>query len=301
MRRLTPSMLNASARPASARPASALPAAVLVCGLLLAGISAPMAWAHDMWLTPSDFLPTVDSAVAVTLEIGHGGGGDVDTVARDPRRIVRLAAIGPDGERPLVGVAGQSPVGYFRPREAGCTTLVFESTAAYSELGAENFEAYLEEEGLDAVQAARVASGARGEPGRELYSRSLKSLVATGDGACDDRVTGLPLEFVLEGGADATELRLLWHGEPIADVLVDLVRLDSPGQPGRARARRSSASGTIRLDLETGVWLATAVHAEPAVGADATRAEWRTVFASLTFRSDRPAGVESPRDRAESR
>jgi len=261
-----------------------------------------------MWLLPSAFAAPPRAPLAVQLRVGHPG--DAETLARDGRRIVRFEAIDAAGARPLVGLDGQDPAGFARPVEPGLLTLVYESTATFSELPAERFEAYLEAEGLGRVLAARQRDGARGRSGRELYSRSLKSLLRIGGVGGADRARGLPLELLLEHAAGGrVVLRLLWHGRALAGALVDLTPLDartrsarpSPASAGcRGLAAgvsalfpdastcslRTGADGRLAAELAAGAWLAAVVHAEPTTGDERVRARWRTVFASLSFALD---------------
>lgn len=267
-----------------------------------------------MWLVPSSFVVDPGELVSVGLMVGHRD--QAETVARDSRRIVRFQQVGlgsgavaspgstesstpgladtqPASDVP--GLDGREPLGHLRPVTAGARALVYESTAALSELPPAAFEAYLLEEGLDTVQAERQRLGEDGLPGRELYSRSLKSLIQVGPGTTRvDRPVGLPLELVLEDVDPDVVLRLRWRGEPLAGVLVDLIRLDGPlaGGPGdhaaRPRSLRSGPDGSLRVSLGAGSWLASCVHAERATGDEALRAEWRTIFASLTFAVEDP-------------
>ena len=266
--------------------------------LLILALAAPAAVAHDMWVVPPGVGPsgvrpagvplTVGELAEIRLRVGHGGHSE--PVTRDPRRLVRLVAVGPGGELPVPGLDGADPAGLFRPPAAGTWVVAYESTAAYSELPAARFERYLSEEGLENVTAKRRQRGQSAEPGRELYSRSLKSLFYVGGAspaaaaapAAGDRPVGLPLELVLLSdparlAAEPAELRLLLHGEALGGALVDVRRLDQ----GSANPRRTDSDGRVRFELGPGAWLVGTVHMEEA--AASAGADWRTLFATLTF------------------
>ncbi len=278
-----------------------------------------------MWLVPSSFVAEPAELLSVSLMVGHRD--QAEAVPRDSRRIIRFQAVDLAAEtanRPasyagstrsehtldLPGFDGRTPLGHLRPDRAGAQALIYESTAAFSELPPAAFEAYLREEGLDVVQAARVRRGEENMPGRELYSRSLKSLVRVGQGRVGpeaasieasrvDRPLGLPLEFVLQGeyrqssqparaggartGDREVVLHLLWQGEPLAGALVDMVPLSAPAGDRTHQSVRTGADGSLRVALGAGAWMASSVHAERATGDEVARAEWRTFFASLTF------------------
>jgi hypothetical protein len=67
-------------------------------------------------------------------------------------------------------------------------------------LPAEKFTQYLRQEGLDAIVAARARTQTSEREGRELFSRSAKSLVRSGALAAGtgDRPLGFPIELVAE-------------------------------------------------------------------------------------------------------
>ncbi|RMH22034.1 MAG: DUF4198 domain-containing protein [Acidobacteria bacterium] len=264
------------------------PAASIALASIAGAVPSP---AHDMWILPATFAPAAGELVAVSLRVGHPGGEE--RVVRDGGRIVRFAALGPE-TLPIPGLEGQDPAGYLRPPVAGLYALVYESRPAYSELPGPRFTAYLEEEGLDAVVAWRAARGETLAAGRELYSRSLKSLIVAGDGAtARDRPVGLPLELVVESdlgprrGPRPVTLRLLYRGRPLAGALVDLRPLAGDGS---ASSVRSGADGRLTVELAPGAWMAAAVAMERAAGGEAERAEWRSIFATLTFELSRDDG-----------
>jgi uncharacterized GH25 family protein len=265
--------------------------------LLVLGALAPTAAAHDMWIVPPA-ATAAGEAAEVRLQVGHAGGAE--TVRRDGRRLARFAALGPGGEElPVVGLDGAEPAGVFRPGNAGSWTVVYESHDAFSELPADRFDHYLEEEGLDAIRVLRRRSGHDAEPGRELYSRSLKSLVRVGpepaaDRLAADRAVGLPLELVIETepalwGAGALQLRLLLRGGPLAGALVDVVDLDDGS---RVATPRTDGDGRVELELGPGTWMASVVHMEAETASP--RADWRSVFTTLTWRMDPHPPTPSP-------
>lgn len=280
-------------RPLTRRPRPVGILAAVVATLAAALIAAAPAAAHDFWIDPPA-APEVGEPVALGLRVGEAFAGE--PVARDPRRIERFVALGPDGaEQPVAGLAGWEPAGRFRPTRAGGWVAVYRSRPAAITLGAETFERYLAEEGLETVAAARATAGAGDTPGREIYSRCAKTLLPVagpaGGGAADrDRFTepvGLELELVPEADPFAAAqgaslpLRLLYRGRPLAGSRVVALRR---GDPAGSRAMaRSAADGRVELALgSAGDWLIKTVHMVPApAGSDA---DWESLWATLTFR-----------------
>lgn len=204
-------------------------------------------------------------------------------VYRQPQRIVRFAALGPDGETALLGLPGQDPAGYLRPAVDGLYTLVYESNTARSELDGPAFTRYLHEEGLDSVLAARATRGEEDQPGRERYARALKSLVVVGEAAAAwDRPRGLALELVLEGDPNHVPangelaFQLLYHGAPLAGALVGC----QPVGAAEEATARSDGEGRVRFPVVAGTWMVSAVHMVPKSVDDA---DWMSVWTSLTF------------------
>jgi len=267
-------------------------AALLGALALFAAPAARPAAGHDFWLAPSRFEPAQGELVTVGLRVGEPWTGESadepgpagEPVVRDPGRIERFVLVGPAGEEPVGGRDGAEPAGLVRPPSPGRYTLVFRSLPTPITLDAARFEAYLAEEGLDGVLAARAARGASGESGRERFSRCAKALLRVGDSAqAPDRPVGLRLELIAEAdpyalaGGGELALALVFEGAPLSGSLVEAY-----GPGGRRRAARSGADGRVRFDLDaTGPWLVTAVHMVPAPAASG--ADWESVWASLAF------------------
>ena len=258
---------------------------LLLLPFVLAAASA-RASAHDFWVRPSAFRATAEDRLTIDLRVGERFRGE--PVARDPAKFERFVAIGADGkEEPIVGQDGQAPAGILRPRGAGPCWIVYRSTPKSIELRAEEFEAYLAEEGLERVSKLRAERGDAGKPGRERYSRCAKALVRVGaaESRGFDRIAGLPLELVPE--TDPSDLApgaklpviVLYQGRPLEGVLVGAMAEVAPEKETRLR---TDASGRVEFVVdEAGPWLVHAVHMVPAEAGSG--ADWESSWASLTF------------------
>ena len=114
--------------------------------------------------------------------------------------------------------------------------------------------------------------------------------------AQSDRMIGLPLELVAErnpyalGPREELPVRLLYQNQPLAGALVVAVNRLNPGQILKAR---SDAEGRVKFVLPvSGLWLIKAVHMIPAP--DQTKADWASVWASLTFELVAAAPANTP-------
>ncbi len=253
--------------------------------LFLLGTWASPIAAHDLWLEPASFRPAVGSPLSVELRVGENFEGR--PLPRNPGRISRFSALGPDGETELVGIAGRRPAEYLTPRRPGAHVIGFVSHRASLELEAGKFERYLAEEGLEHVLAFRTAQGMQDEPGREIYSRCAKAVVnADGQpGQGFQRRLGCFFELVpewdptlLNVGGELT-VKAILRGRPLADVQVVAIPKDDPD---RAVRQRTAADGRAIFSIEfPRAWLIKAVHME--AGPDDSPADWESWWATLTF------------------
>jgi len=254
---------------------------ILAAALALA---AP-AFAHDFWIEPSTFRPAVGATLGVGLVVGQGFRGEA--LPRNPAMIARFVLVTDAGETPIGGRAADEPAGSVRIDQPGLALIGYRSLDSQVSLEAAKFEAYLKDEGLESVIAARAARGDSQKPSRELFSRSAKSLVQAGGsgGTGYDRVLGLTLEIVPEKNpyamkaGDELPVRLLYEGKPLSGALVVALNYDAPES---RLAQRSDANGRVSFRLpKEGGWLVKAVQMVPVTGNP--NADWQSIWASLTF------------------
>lgn len=240
--------------------------------------------AHDFWIRPSHHRAAPGDVVKVHLKVGEHMKGE--SLRRNPDRMEALVATGPGGEVPLPGVEGMDPAGFFKAGLPGTYILTYRGKPSTVELGPAKFEAYLKEEGLDAVSQRRAALGASGKPGRERFVRCAKAFVRVGDVAAGfDQQVGLRLEFIpgqdplaLDAGG-TLPVRLLFEGKPLAQALV-VAR--SEARPLEAVKVRTDADGRALLPLAaSGRWMVKTVHMVPLE--KSADADWESLWASLSF------------------
>ncbi len=261
--------------------------------LVLLLLAALPATPHDFWIEPTALEPAPGAQVGVRLRVGEAFVGD--PVPRNPGRIERFTIIGPNGEKPVVGVAGGEPAGYASVGPAGIYQIVYDSNRASVSLEAKKFEDYLRLEGLERILDLRQKRGLGAVPSREVYSRSAKALLSVGGSSSTgfDRPVGLELELIAEknpfeikpGGK--LPIRLLYRGQPLAGALV-IAMPHSQAEAGALRAR-TDAQGRVRFKLPPApaggeIWLVKAVHMIEAPK-DAKDADWESFWASLVFRT----------------
>jgi uncharacterized GH25 family protein len=224
--------------------------------------------AHDFWIEPSEFRPEPGALVTLRLRVGEHFRGD--PVPLNPPLVKEFVVTTDGGPLPILRRPGAEPAGVVAVAQAGIAVVGYRSLPQRVELPAAEFERYLGLEGLEAVVATRAARSESSAPGREIFSRAAKSLLAVGAGrpaAGHDRVLGFTLELIPErspyalGVGDELPVVLRYEGKPLAGALV--MALHASGET--LASIRSDASGRVRVPLSRGgMWLVKAVHMVPA-------------------------------------
>jgi Domain of unknown function (DUF4198) len=252
---------------------------------VLAGFLCAPLLAHDFWIEPSTFRPTVGSTVGVRLLVGQGFQGDA--VPRNPALILKFVLVSDAGEAPIAGKPADDPAGAVMVAAPGLQVLGYRSGNSFVALEAPKYEDYLREEGLERIVEERARRGESQKPSRELFSRCAKALLFAGPGrpTGDDRDLGLPLELRAEKNpyglrsGDELPLLLTFEHRPLEGALVAAV---PRGLAQERLSQRTDKNGRVRLRLmRDGAWLIKAVHMVPA-SAD-SGADWQSLWASLTF------------------
>jgi uncharacterized GH25 family protein len=247
---------------------------------------ASVAAAHDFWIEPSTFRPAPGEDFTVGLRVGEHFRGE--PVPRDDRRIKRFFLVTGAGESKVPGLPGSDPAGFAKADSPGLIAIGYRSDRSPVTLEPAKFEKYLTDEGLEAIIAERARLGESDRPGREVFSRSVKSLVIAGPRAKDyDRRLGLDFEILLRSDPAAwrpdakapLRFELVWEGKPVAGALVKAICRDDPD---RALTARSGRGGDVSLALpRKGVWLVEAVRMARAP--KDVDADWESVWTSVTF------------------
>jgi uncharacterized GH25 family protein len=268
----------------------------LLPAFLILSLSPACCLAHDFWIEPSSFRPATGELLNIGLRVGEHFVGEA--VVRDPKRMERLVILSDGDPKPVPGVDGEDPAGIVRPDEPGVHIIGYRSKHSSIELEADKFEAYLREEGIESIIEERAKRGESSKPGREIYSRCAKSLIAVGGDSKGDHKRSLDfrLELFIEQNpyatrtADAFDVKLIFEGKPLSGTRVAAIHRDD-GK--RMISGRTDRDGLVRLTLERpGVWLIKSVHMFPA--AEGKDADWQSLWASLTFELPEASATQEP-------
>lgn len=257
----------------------------LICLLAVVALTAAGS-AHDFWLRPDSFAPAVGKPASLSLHLGDHFADEGERPL-DKKGTVALKLLSADGRSDLAARDGKPGV-RFTPERPGVHVVALERDARLITLEAKKFTAYLTEEGLDDVVAAREKAGEADEEGRERYRRYLSCYLRVG-GKADagwKQTAGHKLALVPLSDPtglrvkDELAVRVLFDGEPLAGAKV--TAFSRTGREVKARSARTTAKGEAEFVLgEPGMHLVRLVYMRRAKGdADAS---WHSWWAAMTF------------------
>lgn len=250
--------------------------------------------AHEFWIEPERYELAPGETLRAALRTGQRFEGPSAPYLPSDFRRFELAA-GGEPPRPVESRLGDRPALRAEMSGPGLVTILHVTRDYVLEWETwRDFESFLRHK--DAAWVLRADAEAGRAPRADVvesYSRHAKSLVAVGDGAGADRARGLLTEIVaLENPytgdlSDGLDIRVLYEGAPRADAQVEIFAKSGDGRVRVATARTDGA-GRATIPVAPGVaYLLDAVvfRAPSAALADATGAEWESLWASLTFRT----------------
>ncbi|HXF95319.1 MAG TPA: DUF4198 domain-containing protein [Gemmatimonadales bacterium] len=257
----------------------------LALALLALALTASLVAAHDFWLIPvgdeihgisSSSFPASDNAV-------------------NPARLAEAVAVSAAGRTPLeiVGAAfvnGKDSVLVLRadPSLRGTFWAAVAVKPREIRLTAEQFNDYLDHDGLPHIYRLREQRGELGKPAVERYQKYAKALITRPGGVSvalqpvGHRIELVPLADPAGLAAgDTLRVTVRFEGKPVPGLTV---HAGYAGQPGgtHAQTHLTDAQGQVAVPVtRPGLWYLRTIHMveirEPPF-------EWESFWASLTFR-----------------
>lgn len=258
-----------------------------LAALLLAGTAAVLP-AHDFWVVPQLFRVPEGWAVHVAGQTGMEF--PESQAAVDRGRIAAAELVSAERRIPVERSfrSGSSLMMEARPGNAGQWWVAIALETRSIRLAAEEFDAYLEHDGVWDVLEQRRSSNPAADSVDERYTKYAKALVQVGEGGAEaygERV-GHPIEFVpLEdpfelGPGDRFRVRLLWRGQPLANHVVFAGRAGAGEGP--TAHLRTDGTGVVELPIFVpGAWFLKAIEMVEAT--DDPAVDYRSHWATLTF------------------
>lgn len=259
--------------------------------------------AHDLFLRLDSFFVKPESQVVIRVLNGTFSKSE-NAIARDRLRDISL--VGPSGWSHVDTTAWEATgdtsrlnvrIGATGTYLVGASTLPREIT-----LEARDFNAYLADDGIPDVLAARRRDGELGKKATERYSKHVKTLLQAGEtrSGSFDAVLGYPAELVplnnpyLPRSGGWLRVRALVDGRPVANQLV--VAGGRPPRGGRLAERRvrTDASGVARIRItDKGQWYVKFINMEqfrgnrdshpPGTPPGSPPPDYESKWATLTF------------------
>ncbi len=255
------------------------------CFLLVVMLGAVQA--HEFWLLPTQFKYKVGDLLQVDFKVGESFEGDYWNLEKNSVDKIELHnRIGSvDLSTKVKNTRGQNVEYTFN--NVGTHLISMQSGESYIESTPQEFEVYLEEDGLQYIQEEREKLGEQNKVSREVYSRYAKLLVQAGDRTDDtfQKIAGLKYEVVplqnpydLKSG-DYMDCKILFRGNPEPHALVKV--WNHIGNRTFLQNIYTESDGTIRFPISNnGSWMVSSVKM---IRSNSNKAEWESMWGSLVF------------------
>jgi uncharacterized GH25 family protein len=271
--------------PKSSRRSRYVVPPLVAFGLVLCTVS--LAAAHDMFVKPTRYFAPENAEVRVRLLNGTFTQSE-NSIARD--RLADASVLGPRGRIRLDtaewGVRGDTSTFHIHTRGAGTYVIGVSTKPNMIELSGDDFNLYLQEDGIPDTYEARKAAGELGKAVKERYHKHVKSFVQVGTARSDHYATpmGYPAElmplvnpYTLQKGA-SLQVRTLVDGKPATNQYVlyggEIVGKGTMGQ----KSTRSNAQGIATIPLtEAAVYYVKFINMSKATGGADYESKWATI------------------------
>jgi hypothetical protein len=257
--------------------------------LVLVMVTATVLLAHDLFLKLETYFVPPETAVRVAVLNGTFASSEG---AVSPDRLRDLSIIGPNGRRSIPRDAwhrvGDTAWLTVRTGPPGTYVVGASLTPRELSLSADDFNSYLEHDGIPDVLEARTRRGELARPVRERYHKHVKAILQVGEARTNAFSTrlGYPAELVplanpygLKVG-DTLALRCLVDGRHAVNQLVTA----GGEHDGRALPElhaRSDDEGVVRFVLGSGgKWYVKFIHME---AVSDRGVDYESKWATLTF------------------
>jgi uncharacterized GH25 family protein len=246
-----------------------------------------IAQAHEFWLEPAKFRYAVGEKATINFRVGDNFFGapwltkleKLSKVEFHSLKTVKdITALAKEGEKENLSV--QLPL-------EGTYMVVMEGNPSFSDETAEQFNAYLKDQGLDDVYNKRKKANALEKNGTEFYTRYSKVLLQAGKRTDDTykKVAGLPIEIIPQQNpytrkvGDPVKFIVRYNGKPLFGALVKVFNRNN--NRTTIQTVYTQQDGSIETHISnSGAWMLNVVHIIPSTD---PKAEWQSYWGSLTF------------------
>lgn len=243
--------------------------------------------AHEYWIAPLAYKVKSGESFLLNCYVGEDFKPEVWQRRIERTGKVRLLHNKADLDITRLFTAADSVDIVLPVPETGNHLLALQSNPSYIELKADEFNQYLEEDGIEDVLLYRKNNGLSRQPSRELYERCAKCLLQVGENTDDSyrQLTGMPLEIIpLEHPVLAREglpVLILFKGQPLQHYRIrSWCKVN--GQLLEKENHRTNEKGICRIPVDRkGEWMISLVKME--VLKNNPRADYHSYWGSYTF------------------
>ena len=253
-------------------------------------VTAGLAQAHDMFVKPTRYFAPENAEVRVRLLNGTFTKSE-NSIARN--RLADASVLTPRGRVQLDtaewGVQGDTSSFHVHTRAAGTYVIGVSTKPSEIDQSADDFNLYLQDDGIPDALEDRRRTGELGKPVRERYHKHVKAFIQVGEARSDLYATpmGYPAEIIplvnpysIAKGA-MLRVRTLVDGKPVANQLVMYGGTGASEASFEQRSVRSDASGVAAIPLAAaGTWYVKFIHMVR-VGRDGV--DYESSWATITF------------------
>ncbi len=249
---------------------------------------APVAKAHEFWIDPLEHVVSKGAQIEANIRVGEAYEGTAYAYIPQNFRRFDYAFQGDIGA--VDGTVGDRPALAMDAPGEGLVVAIHATQDQHITWSTwEKFVSFLEHKDLTWGLAEHDARGLSRERVRERYSRYAKSLIAVGDGAGEDVVSGMVTEIVaLENPytgdmSDGLDILALYNGEPLRDVQIEVFQ-KSADETVIITLERTDDAGRATIPVQPGHrYMLDTVVLRPLDVVEQTDPSWETLWANLTF------------------
>lgn len=253
---------------------------MLLQSIALAGL------AHEFWMQ-TKFFYSKGNVAGIDFMVGENFEGERWPVK--PGRIIKLEKHTAAGVQKLTipTDTASRPALTVPLTSEGEILIVMQTNNAVIESTAEQFNAYLKEDGLDEVMNIRTSTGTLDRPAREHYQRNAKLLVSCG-GVHDNtyrKNSGMPLEIIALQNPYTTpvggeiQFRVLFENKPHAFALVKIWHKDQ-GRTFMQNVYTDKDGVATTIISGKGSWMVSCVKMKASTE---TNIDWQSYWGSFVF------------------
>jgi uncharacterized GH25 family protein len=232
-----------------------------------------IAAAHDMFLKPTRYFAPENAEVRIRVLNGTFVRSE-NSIARN--RLADVSVVSPTRRTPLDtaewGVTGDTSTFHIHARGAGTYVVGVSTRPNVISLSGDDFNLYLQEDGIPDILEARRKAGELQKPAIERYSKHVKTLIQIGRDPSNhyNTVMGYPAEIVplenpytLKAGA-TLRVRTLVDGKAAANQYVLFGGTTDGNAAIAQKSTRSGADGIASIPLtQAGVWYVKFINMMP--------------------------------------